>query len=167
MPKKIILVEKDKAKRLIDAFKFEALGYEVKDYEDAMPALGDISEDGKEPFVLVCPFEMGDAHNDLLADEVRRCLDQHTRKTGVRYGMVVYSMPNDPILKRVLEQYKEKVIVIDEENAEVDEKTGRVYYAAKSVEEVPRPIFHAPCRYIGVLSELVKAEFDRIEAEAA
>ena len=89
--KKVILVEKDDARREMHTQVLDLVGYEVYPYKDGQSALANIVQNGHAPFVLVGTFDMGDVYT---ADEMKRCLDTHSRRTGVRYGIVSFDVPD-------------------------------------------------------------------------
>jgi CheY-like chemotaxis protein len=99
MSEKVILVHRDAARRNALAFFLEASGYNVHDYADGSSALLDVMKDGHDPFVLAGEFDMGDV---FTPDEMKRCLEQHSAKTGVRYGIVAFNTPKQAYARKVL-----------------------------------------------------------------
>lgn len=89
-PKRVVLVNRDSDVRREMTSVLERAGYTVHPYSDGKSALGDILHVIEEPFVLLGEFSMGGIYT---ADEMRRCLDFHAKRTGADYGIISLGVP--------------------------------------------------------------------------
>lgn len=90
--KKVIFVESDDARRKLFSDVMGVIGYDVHAYESGESAFAEISQNGEVTFVLLVPYDMG---NGCRAVEARMRLGEHSRRTGVEYGMVCTNVPWD------------------------------------------------------------------------
>lgn len=98
---KVILVEREDAQRIWHSAVLEIAGYEVHEFKDGQAALGEIVQNGEAPFVLVGDYFMGYEN----ADDMRKSLNMHTeRRTGVKYGLVAFGVPDLALAREPLEE---------------------------------------------------------------
>ena len=131
MAKKVILVESVDSEREIHKKVMGLIGYDVHAYKDGFSALRHIVQNGHAPFVLVGPFNMGDVYS---ADEVKRCLNVHSRRTGVDYGMVSFDVPDAArgVLEKERVPYVRREFDLTRISEKVDEEFRRLEKAQAS-----------------------------------